>query len=73
MLVKNKVSHFFVDASGGTVKKFLLNLSLAKIRVIGNLALAAASSGIAATLLAGGRTAHSLSFFIFISDPQLRY
>ncbi|GFS64967.1 ATP-dependent DNA helicase [Trichonephila clavipes] len=51
---------FFLDAPGGTGKTFLLNLLLAKIRKDRNVALAVASSGIAATLLSGGRTAHSV-------------
>ena len=50
---------FFLDAPGGTGKTFLMNLLLAKIRSRGHIALAVASSGIAATLLTGGRTAHS--------------
>ena len=41
------------------VKPFLTNLLLAKMRLKGQIALAVASSGIAATLLTGGRTAHS--------------
>ena len=49
----------FLQASGGTGKTYLTNLLLAKIRLGGNVALAVASSGIAATLLLGGRTAHS--------------
>lgn len=49
----------FLDAPGGTGKTFLLDLILAKIRMRGEIALAVASSGIAATLLEGGRTAHS--------------
>ena len=44
---------------GGTGKTFLINLLLAKVRLEGHIALATASSGIAATLLTGGRTAHS--------------
>lgn len=36
-----------------------MNLILAKICVSGNIALAVASSGVAATLLHGGRTTHS--------------
>ncbi|KAI8115014.1 ATP-dependent DNA helicase pif1 [Lucilia cuprina] len=48
---------FFLDAPGGTGKTFLLNLLL-KIRKDSNIAIAVASSGIAATLLSGGRTAH---------------
>lgn len=50
---------FFLDAPGGTGKTFLISLILAKIRSRGDIALALASSGIAATLLEGGRTAHS--------------
>lgn len=49
----------FLDAPGGTGKTFLLNLVLAKIRSQKKIAFAVASSGIAATLLDGGRTAHS--------------
>ena len=49
----------FIDAPAGTGKTFLTNLLLAEIRAQGELALAIASSGIAATLMAGGRTAHS--------------
>jgi PIF1-like helicase len=50
---------FFVDGPGGTGKTFLENMILAKVRSTGNIALAVASSGIAAILLDGGRTAHS--------------
>ena len=50
---------YFVDAPGGTGKTFLMTVLLAKIRSEGGIALAIASSGIAATLLDGGRTAHS--------------
>lgn len=50
---------FFLDAPGGTGKTFLLNLLLATVRCDRKIALAVASSGIAATLLDGGRTAHS--------------
>ncbi|XP_016854588.2 uncharacterized protein LOC107983828 [Anolis carolinensis] len=50
---------FFLDAPGGTGKTFLIRLILATIRSENNIALALASSGIAATLLPGGRTAHS--------------
>ncbi|XP_060801784.1 uncharacterized protein LOC132902069 [Amyelois transitella] len=51
---------FFLDAPGGTGKTFLLNLLLAQIRKDKGIAVAVASSGIAATLLSGGRTAHSV-------------
>lgn len=50
---------FFLDAPGGTGKTFLISLILARIRSQNHIALAIASSGIAATLLDGGRTAHS--------------
>jgi hypothetical protein len=49
----------FLDAPGGTGKTFVINLLLAKIRQQSKIAIAVASSGIAATLLHGGRTAHS--------------
>lgn len=55
----NEGKIFFLDAPGGTGKIFITNLILAKVRFQGKLALAVASSRIAATLLAGGRTAHS--------------
>jgi hypothetical protein len=49
----------FLNAPGGTGKTFLINLILAEIRMRQEVALAIASSGIAATLMDGGRTAHS--------------
>ncbi|XP_055951517.1 uncharacterized protein LOC129987579 [Argiope bruennichi] len=51
---------FFLDAPGGTGNTYLINLLLARIRQRNLIALAVASSGIAATLLTGGRTAHSV-------------
>ena len=50
---------FYLDAPGGTGKTFLMNLILAKVRTMKHIVLAVASSGIAATLLDGGKTAHS--------------
>ncbi|XP_053949404.1 ATP-dependent DNA helicase pif1-like [Anastrepha ludens] len=50
---------YFLDAPGGTGKTFLISLILATIRSERKIALALASSGIAATLLDGGHTAHS--------------
>ena len=58
-LNEDKGGLLFLDAPGGTGKTFLIQLLLSKIRQDGNIALAVASSGIAATLLPGGRTAHS--------------
>ena len=59
MIDGNKGGMLFLDAPGGTGKTFLINLILAKPQSEGNIALATASSGIAATLLTGGRTLHS--------------
>ncbi|XP_015189716.1 PREDICTED: uncharacterized protein LOC107073545 [Polistes dominula] len=50
---------YVLDAPGGTGKTFLISLLLARIRSRNDVALALASSGIDATLLEGGRTAHS--------------
>ncbi|XP_067933012.1 uncharacterized protein [Watersipora subatra] len=49
----------FLHAPGETGKTFVTNLILAKVRECGKVALAVASSGIAATLLPGGRNVHS--------------
>ncbi|XP_023315517.1 uncharacterized protein LOC111693855 [Trichogramma pretiosum] len=58
--IDNKVGGlYFLDAPGGTGKTFLISLLLTKIWSRNNFVLAIASSGIAATLLDGGRTAHS--------------
>src|SRR6266542_4143082 len=50
---------FFVDSSGGYGKTFLFNMILAKVRLDGKIAIAVASSEIAALLLNDRRTAHS--------------
>src|SRR5947209_1416981 len=50
---------FFIDAPGGTGKTFLCNTILAKVRQEGDIAIAVATTAIAALLLTGGRTAHS--------------
>jgi len=52
-------SVYFVDAPGGCGKTFTFNLLLAAVRSQGHVALAVATSGIAALLLDGGTTAHS--------------
>ena len=57
---EKKTGFFFLDAPGGTGITFLTNLILAKVRLEGSIAIAVASSGIAATLLDGGKTAHSV-------------
>jgi hypothetical protein len=50
---------FFVNGLGGTGKTFLYSYLLSTVRAQGQVAIAVASSGIAALLLDGGRTAHS--------------
>ena len=50
---------FFIDGPGDTGKTFLYNTMLAKVRSLREIALAVASSGVAALLITGGRTAHS--------------
>ena len=49
---------FFIDGPGGTGKTFTYNHLLAWTRAQGKVALAVASSGLAAQLLEGGTTAH---------------
>ncbi len=48
-----------IEAPGGTGKTFLISTILAKVRSEKQVALATATSGIAATLLMNGRTIHS--------------
>ncbi|XP_021991140.1 uncharacterized protein LOC110887887 [Helianthus annuus] len=50
---------FFIDGPGGTGKTFLYKALLAEVRSRGLIALATASSGVAANNMPGGRTAHS--------------
>jgi hypothetical protein len=50
---------FFVDGPGGTGKTFLYRALLATVREQGKIALATATSGVAASIIPGGRTAHS--------------
>jgi ATP-dependent DNA helicase PIF1 len=55
----NSTKMISVDSPAGGGKTFLLNLALAMFRSRGEIAIATASTGIAAMLLAGGGTAHS--------------
>ncbi|CAN1781974.1 ATP-dependent DNA helicase PIF1 [Linum perenne] len=50
---------FFSHGHGGTGKTFLYNCIISKVRSTGGISLVVASSGIAATLLPDGVTAHS--------------
>ncbi|KAG6726965.1 hypothetical protein I3842_02G107600 [Carya illinoinensis] len=55
----NQNATFFIDGPGGTGKTFLYRALLATVRSRKLVALATASSGVAAPILPGGRTAHS--------------
>ncbi|XP_075492550.1 uncharacterized protein LOC142530613 [Primulina tabacum] len=58
--VRNNLSSaFFIDGPGGNGKMFLYRALLATIRSNGDIAIATATSGVAASLLPGGRTSHS--------------
>ncbi|XP_026450614.1 uncharacterized protein LOC113350698 [Papaver somniferum] len=59
-VVRRKESRvFFVDGPGGTGKTFLYRAILSTVRRSGGIAIATATYGVAATMLPGGRTAHS--------------
>ncbi|XP_027083756.2 uncharacterized protein [Coffea arabica] len=55
----SKGQAFFVDGPSGTGKTFLYRALLASLRSQGYVAIAVATSGVAASLLPGGGTAHS--------------
>ncbi|KAH9611470.1 hypothetical protein KSS87_003203 [Heliosperma pusillum] len=59
VVLKNKGGVFFVYGHGGTGKTFIWRTLCAAFRCKGDIVLPVASSGIAATLIPGGRTAHS--------------
>ena len=50
---------FFVDGPGGTGKTYLYRALLATIRCQNKIAVATTTSGVAASIMPGGRTAHS--------------
>ncbi|XP_075507542.1 uncharacterized protein LOC142544372 [Primulina tabacum] len=58
-IMYNQSKLFFIDGPGGTGKTFLYHSMLAHLRKMGKIIIAVATSGIAATLLAVGKTAHS--------------
>lgn len=55
---KNEGGLFFVYGSGGCGKTFVWKILIYKLRSMGMIVLSVASSGIATTLMPGGRTAH---------------
>ncbi|KAF2358537.1 DNA helicase Pif1-like [Trinorchestia longiramus] len=55
----DEAGFIFIDAPGGTRKTFFLNIVLSYVRQNRHLAIATASSGVAAILLKLGRTSHS--------------
>ncbi|KAG2679258.1 hypothetical protein I3760_11G043200, partial [Carya illinoinensis] len=58
-ILESMAAAFFIDGPGGTGKTFLYKALLATIRTKQLIALATASSGVAASILPGGRTAYS--------------
>ncbi|XP_062103329.1 uncharacterized protein LOC133814378 [Humulus lupulus] len=58
-VLSNQNAAFFVDGLGGIGKTFLYRALLATVRSRNLVALASASSGVVASILPGGRTAHS--------------
>ncbi|WVZ49677.1 hypothetical protein U9M48_001014, partial [Paspalum notatum var. saurae] len=58
-VINDKPQVFFVDGPGGTGKTYLYRALLAKVRSMDRIAIATAISGIAASIMPGGRTAHS--------------
>ncbi|XP_042980181.1 uncharacterized protein LOC122310351 [Carya illinoinensis] len=58
-IFSNEAATFFVDGPGGTGNTFLYKALLAAVRSKKLVALATASSDVAASILPGGRTAHS--------------
>jgi ATP-dependent DNA helicase PIF1 len=50
---------FFVDGPGGTGKTYLYRVMLATLRNQGKIAVATVTSGVATSIMPGGRTAHS--------------
>ncbi|KAL5542376.1 hypothetical protein UlMin_010086 [Ulmus minor] len=58
-LLNNEAGAFFIDGPGGTGKTYLYRVLLVTFRSKKLIALATASSGVAAAIMPGGRTAHS--------------
>ncbi|XP_022855687.1 ATP-dependent DNA helicase PIF4-like [Olea europaea var. sylvestris] len=63
---------FFIDGSGGTGKTFLYKALLATVRCRQLIALVTISSGVATSLLPGGRTSHSRFKIPLQISPNMR-
>lgn len=70
-VLEAKSEAFFIDGPGGTGKTFLYKALLAKIRSQGMIALATATSGVAASIMPNGRTAHSRFKIPISNDGKL--
>nr|GME10446.1 ATP-dependent DNA helicase pif1-like [Ipomoea batatas] len=70
-IISNSSGVYFIDGPGGTGKTFLYKCLLATVRSRKWIALATASSGIAASILPGGRTAHSTFKIPIDGDDKL--
>ncbi|XP_039780730.1 uncharacterized protein LOC120648010 [Panicum virgatum] len=58
-VIRNKGKVFFMDGPGGTGKTYLYMALLARVRSTDRITVATATSGIAVSIMPGGRTAHS--------------
>jgi ATP-dependent DNA helicase PIF1 len=71
-VINKKGRVFFVDGPRGTGKTFLYRCLIATVRLDGLIAVATTTSGIAASIMHGGRTAHSVfKIPIKISDGSI--
>ena len=69
-VLSNTGGVIFLDAPGGTGKTFVNKLLIAKLASLSKAVIAVASTGIAASLMPGGKTAHS-AFKIPLSIDQV--
>ncbi|XP_056697313.1 uncharacterized protein [Spinacia oleracea] len=70
-VLKGKPGAFFIDGPGGTGKTFLYNALYAEVRLMNKIVLPTATSGIAASNIPSGRTAHSRFKIPIDSDASL--
>ncbi|XP_021746885.1 uncharacterized protein LOC110712740 [Chenopodium quinoa] len=70
-VMDGKLGAFFIDGPGGTGKTFLYNALYAELRLMNKIVLPTATSGIAASNIPSGRTAHSRFKIPLDSDASL--